>query len=108
MNHNMCIDAEKLYNDKPCCLSPWYIQENILDELGEVYHMDHNMCIDVLFNLIPLFGHDKRLVEENRIVTNFLYSVMQSDGNIFCGDVFLDTFTMSYRDELCFYNAIRY
>ena len=27
------------------------------------------------------------------------YSVMQSDGSSFCGDVVLDGFNMSYRDE---------
>ena len=27
------------------------------------------------------------------------YSVMQSDGNSFCGDVVLDGFNMTYRDE---------
>ena len=35
-------------------------QEGILEELGQVYHRNHNMCIDVIFNLIPLFGRDKR------------------------------------------------
>ena len=27
------------------------------------------------------------------------YSVMQSDGNSFCGDVVMDSFNTSYRDE---------
>ena len=30
---------------------------------------------------------------------NFTYSVMQSDGNSFCGDVVLDSFNMEFRDE---------
>jgi len=34
-------------------------QERILEELGKVYHRNHNMCIDVIFNLIPLFGRNK-------------------------------------------------
>ena len=29
----------------------------------------------------------------------FLYSVMQSDGNSFCGDVILDSFNMANSDE---------
>ena len=29
----------------------------------------------------------------------FMYSVMQSDGNSFCGDVVLDSFNMEYSDE---------
>ena len=28
-----------------------------------------------------------------------MYSVMQSDGNSFCGDVVLDSFDMEYRDK---------
>ena len=27
-----------------------------------------------------------------------IYSVMQSDGNRFCGDVVLDSFNMAYKD----------
>ena len=30
---------------------------------------------------------------------NCTYSVMQSDGNSFCGDVVLDSFDMEYRDK---------
>ena len=32
-------------------------------------------------------------------ILSLLYSVMQSDGNRFCGDVVLDSFSMSYRDQ---------
>ena len=31
--------------------------------------------------------------------THKKYSVMQSDGNSFCGDVVLDSFNMKYSDE---------
>ena len=30
---------------------------------------------------------------------NIMYSVMQSDGNSFCGDIFLESFNMAYWDE---------
>ena len=41
-------------------------QQNILEELLTIYHPQHNMCLDVYFNMIPLFGHssNKHLVEE--------------------------------------------
>ena len=41
-------------------------QENLLAELLKVYHPHHNMCVDVYFNMIPLFGHSSRetLIEE--------------------------------------------
>ena len=41
-------------------------QQNILDELLKIYHPSHNMCVDVYFNMIPLFGHssNEHLVQE--------------------------------------------
>ena len=41
-------------------------QQDILEELLTIYHPQHNMCLDVYFNMIPLFGHssNKHLVEE--------------------------------------------
>ena len=30
---------------------------------------------------------------------NHIYTVMQSDGNTYCGDVVLDSFYMVYSDE---------
>ena len=31
-------------------------QENLLAELLEFFHPNHNLCIDVMFNLVPLYG----------------------------------------------------
>ena len=41
-------------------------QENILADLLKIYHPNHNMCVDVYFNMVPLFGHNSHetLLEE--------------------------------------------
>ena len=41
-------------------------QENILAELLKIYHPNHHMCVDVYFNMVPLFGHSSQytLIEE--------------------------------------------
>ena len=49
-------------------------------------------------------GQKKRkTIPKNLIRTNF-YSVMQSDGNSFCGDVILDSFNKAYWKEEFFKN----
>ena len=44
----------------------------------------------------PIFGKFSNSFIQN---VKLLYSVMQSDGNSFCGDVVLDSFNKTYRDE---------
>lgn len=34
-------------------------QLQLLKELSNLYHPNHNMCVDVKFNLVPLLGHSK-------------------------------------------------
>ena len=46
------------------------------------------MNISVLKSNIKIIGH-----------FFYKYSVMQSDGNSFCGDVFMENVTMAYTDE---------
>ena len=41
----------------------------------------------------------ERLIGRENLVDELTYSVMQSDGNNFCGDLVSDGFNMSYRDE---------
>ena len=31
-------------------------QENLLADLKQIFHPNHNLCIDVMFNLVPLYG----------------------------------------------------
>ena len=45
-----------------------------------------------------LDGEDSKSEEDESEVHTY-YSVMQSDGNSFCGDVVLDTFNMVYSNE---------
>ena len=40
-----------------------------------------------------------RFSSSHSFTVSSIYSVMQSDGNSFCGDVVLDSFNMMYRDE---------
>ena len=49
-----------------------------------------------LLNIFYLEQGDRRTGSRSGIIS---YSVMQSDGNSFCGDVILDSFNISYRDE---------
>ena len=47
-------------------------------------------------------GRHKRLHATAATVCSvlwFMYSVMQSDGNSFCGDVVLDSFNIEHSDE---------
>ena len=44
----------------------------------------------------PKLGHTTMLL---LLFLSRMYSVMQSDGNSFCGDVVLDSFSMVYSDE---------
>ena len=45
------------------------------------------------------FGVWNPLNGDRRCYKMFVYGVMQSDGNSFCGDVAFDSFNMSYREE---------
>ena len=40
-----------------------------------------------------------QLIADSKDRFVFMYSVMQSDGNSFCGDVVLNSFNMVYSDE---------
>jgi hypothetical protein len=46
-----------------CHFNPLYIleQEELLKELERVYHPNHNLPIDVKFNLVPHYGRQTRL-----------------------------------------------
>jgi hypothetical protein len=35
---------------------PSLVQESLLKELERIYHPQHNLPIDVKFNLVPLYG----------------------------------------------------
>jgi hypothetical protein len=35
---------------------PSLVQEGLLKELERIYHPQHNLPIDVKFNLVPLYG----------------------------------------------------
>ena len=42
-------------------------QKSLLDQLLLLYHPHHNMCVDVYYNMVPLFGHsggNENLIEE--------------------------------------------
>ena len=47
----------------------------------------------------PCTNTEQQLSLLSRLLWFVVYSVMQSDGNSFCGDVVWDGFNMSYRDE---------
>ena len=47
----------------------------------------------------PVQTQNNHLLPLSRLPWFVVYSVMQSDGNSFCGDVVWDGFNMSYRDE---------
>ena len=41
-------------------------QRQLLDQLLKLYHPNHNMCVDVYYNMVPLFGHSGS--KENLII----------------------------------------
>ena len=46
-------------------------------------------------NIVFLFDSERNSI----IIWKILYSVMQSDGNSFCGDVLLNSLNMVYSDK---------
>ena len=80
------------------------VLNNFANSLVEVSYntRKHTVSSDTKFGhpfKLRTFEFTFKTSQEMIIYATYTYSVMQSDRNSFCGNVVLDSFNMSYREE---------